>query len=712
VQHVGKGIPGLIQHSLRRVSSYCKYVYLSFEKQEIVPSIKGWNTPWFTELRDTGKRSCNRVAVMLSTNSGRNQYAKFTKVFSMKLLGGSELKNLRLPKGSNSYGNRVFVVTRYYTSEGKQPNSSDEKNLAMKSGFDLLKDIADGQLNPSKNVYQILCDPQVLKAGYVKLKSNPASMTSGVDEKNLNDLRINEQYFIDLANKLKMERYQPKPTKMVFIPKTGGKTWPLGIPVIEDRIVQHALLYLLEAVFEKTFSDRSHGYRPNRGAHTTCKNIRKWKGVSWFIEGDIVSYFDTINHKKLMEIINQQIKDQQIIDLLWKFLRAGVVIDNQYQGTTIGVPQGAIISPILSNIYLHCFDMYIDKLKKELDTENPSEPNPECISAKSRLRSKKGVDKKRGYKELRNIKSTIRTGLKLYYVRYADDWLLGIWGSKKDAIKIREEIEIFLKEKLDLKLSIEKTKITHASKEKVQFLGYDIYSPIPKESFFEKGHVKKRASHVSIYIDAPYDKLKKQLIDENILEEKKGKWLINAVTHWLNYNHAEIIYRYNWMINGYLNYYSHVNNFNIFHKLIGFVLRNSCAITLGRKLKLRSRKKVFKKFGKNLEEPTTKLKLSIPANFESNIKNYKITTKSAPLKILKWTVRTQNLMQGPCVGCGATNTIEIHHVEKFSKTIKAKNPIHKIMSKLGRKQVPVCRKCHKDIHSGTYDKNKSPRKAK
>jgi len=712
VQHVGKGIPGLIQHSLRRISSYCKYVYLSFEKQEIVPSIKVWNPPWFTALRDTGKRSCNRVAVMLSTNSGRNQYAKFTKVSYMKLLGGSELKNLGLPKGSNSYGNRVFVVTRNFASEGKQLKSSNEKNLAVKNGLDLLQDIADGKLNPSKNVYQIICDPQVLKAGYVKLKSNPASMTPGADEKNLNDLRINEQYFMDLANELKMERYQPKPTKRVFIPKTDGKTRPLGIPVIEDRIVQHALLYLLEAVFEKTFSDRSHGYRPNRGAHTACKNIRKWKGVSWFIEGDIVSYFDTINHNKLMEIINQQIKDQQITDLLWKFLRAGVVIDNQYQGTTMGVPQGGIISPILSNIYLHCFDMYIDKLKKELDTEKTSEPNPEYVSAKSRLRSKKGVDKKRGYKELRNIKSIIRTGLKLYYVRYADDWLLGIWGSKKDAIKIREKIETFLKEKLDLELSIEKTKITHASKEKVQFLGYDIYSPTPKELFFAKSNVKKRASHMSIYIDAPYNKLKEQFIDENILVEKNGKWLINAVTHWLNYNHAEILYRYNWMINGYLNYYSHVNNFDIFHKLIGFVLRHSCAITLGRKLKLRSRKKVFKKFGKNLEEPTTKLKLSIPVNFESNIKNYKITTKSDPLKILKWTVRTQNLMQGPCVGCGETNNIEIHHVKKLSKTVKAKNPIHIIMSTLGRKQVPICKKCHKDIHSGTYDKNKSPRKAK
>lgn len=712
VQHVGKGIPGFIQRSLWCISSYCKYVYISFEKQEIVSSIKGWSTPWFTALQDTGRRSCNRAAVMLSTNSGRNQYAKFTKVFSMKFLGGSVSKNLGLPKGSNSYGNRVFVVIRNFSSEGTQLQSSDKEIIATKSGLDFLKDIADGKLNPSKNVYQIICDCQVLKVGYAKLKSKPASMTPGIDEKDLNDLRISEQYFLDLANKLKMERYRPKPTKRVFISKISGKKRFLGIPVIEDRIVQQALLYLLEAVFEKTFSGKSHGYRPNRGAHTACKNIRQWKGVSWFIEGDIVSYFDNINHHKLMEIINQHIKDQQVTDLLWKFLRAGTVIDNKYQKTTIGIPQGAIISPILSNIYLHSFDMYLDKLKEELDTKKTSEPNPEYINAKSKLRSKKGADKKKGYKELRKIKSTIRTGFKLYYIRYADGWLIGIWGSKKDATKIHKKIVIFLKEKLDLELSIEKTKIIHAGKEKAQFLGYEIYSPTPKESFFEKGKVKKRASHVSIYIDAPYNKLKEQLMDEKILVKKNGKWLINAVTHWINYNHAEILYRYNWIINGYLNYYSHVNNLNVFHKFIGFVLRHSCAITLGRKLKLRSRKKVFKKFGKNLEESTTKLKLSIPDNFKSNIKNYKITTNTNPFKILKWTVRTQNLIEGPCVGCGVTSNIEVHHVEKLSKIIKAKNPVHIIMSKLGRKQVPLCTKCHKGIHSGVFDKNKSPRKAR
>jgi retron-type reverse transcriptase len=147
-------------------------------------------------------------------------------------------------------------------------------------------------------------------------------MTSQVDNKNLNDLRINEQYFANLAHTLKTEFYKPKPTKWVLIPKTNAKTRPLGIPSVEDRIVQQALLFFLEAVFEKTFSGTSCGFCPNRGAHTACKNICLWKGVSWFVEGDTVTYFDKINHATLMEIINSKIKDQQVIDLFWKFLRA------------------------------------------------------------------------------------------------------------------------------------------------------------------------------------------------------------------------------------------------------------------------------------------------------------------------------------------------------------------------------------------------------
>merc|ERR1711912_194259 len=124
---------------------------------------------------------------------------------------------------------------------------------------------------------------------------------------------------------------------------------------------------------------------------------REWKGISWFVEGELKT--TTINHKKLMETINLEIQDQQISDLLWKFLRAGVIIDKKYQRSTIGVPQGGIISPILSNIYLHSLDVYIDELKTTLDTSKTSEKKKKRV--KSKLRSKKGLEKRKGYKELR-----------------------------------------------------------------------------------------------------------------------------------------------------------------------------------------------------------------------------------------------------------------------------------------------------------------------
>lgn len=674
------------------------------------------NTTCFIALGNNGRRFSKRVAVISPTNSGNYQYTKFTmyaKFSIMRTLDGNVLKNSGSPKVSNNYGDRVSVLARNITSKGRQQVQSNKNDLTTMCGFERLKEIADGSLEPVHNVYRVVYDPEILKASYYKLKSNPASLVAGIDQKDLNSLCINEKYFSTLSNKLKTEQYEPVPVKRLLIPKQNGSIRRLSLPSIEDRIVQRSLLFLLEAVFEKTFTEKNHGFRPKKGAHTACKNIRQWKGISWFIEGDITNFFDNINHQKLMLLIDLRIKDQQVLDLLWKILRTKVFVDGKLHKTYKGVPQGAVISPLLSNIYLHEFDVFVDTLKKELDTKETTKSNPEYIKVKSFLRSKKGLDKKRGYQELRKIKSSIRIGMKLYYIRYADDWLIGIWGSKEDSVKVRKRIETFLKTELFLELAVEKTKITHAGKEKAHFLGYDIYSPTPKESFFEKGSVKKRASHVSIYIDAPYTKIKERFIKEKFLTVKNDKWLINAVTHWINYNHAEILYRYNWIIRGYLNYYSHVNNLHIFHKFIGFVLKHSCALTLGRKLKLRSRKKVFKKFGNCLKDPKSGIFLNIPENFRKNISNYKSSAnrENDPLKIIKWSIRTQNLMQGPCVCCGCTINLQIHHVKKLSGLGKSKSSISTIMATLGRKQVPVCKKCHNDIHSGRYDKRVSPRKA-
>ena len=221
-----------------------------------------------------------------------------------------------------------------------------------------------------------------------------------------------------------------------MIPKRNGKDRPLGIPTIEDRLVQQSLKLLLEAVYEKKFSKRSHGYHPNKGVHTVTKNLRSWRGISWFIEGDIVEFFDSIDHEVLIAILTRTIKDQQVIDLIWKILRAGVNTKGKLEKTEKGTPQGSIISPILSNIYLNELDSSIEELGKKKNTITTSLPNPEYILKKSQLRYYKG-DKRKGYQELRKLKSTLRIGYKMYYIRYADDWLIGIWGSRKEPRHVR-----------------------------------------------------------------------------------------------------------------------------------------------------------------------------------------------------------------------------------------------------------------------------------
>ena len=628
VQHVDKGKHWTIQQVLWSLSSYFKYVFFKFDRWEIVASCKCWNTTYILALWRAGRNLYKREAKTPTANSGSDLNAKSKKEdffrlkerFSFK--GGVIRWNLGIPKRSNSHGIGVSVLMKQKkkissVSEGRHLRSFNQENFATKSGLVLLNELATGKLNPSNNkLYLIVSDIAVLQAAYYKIKSKPASMTPGVDGNNLNDINISKNYFEKLSESLKNETFQPKPTKRVLIPKKNGKKRPLEIPTLQDRIVQQSLLFVLEAIFEKSFNEKSHGYRPNKGVHTVCKSIKTWRGVSWFVEGDIKGYFDNIGHRILMELVSKKVKDQQLIDLLWKFLRAGVLEDGKFLKTKVGVPQGGIISPILSNIYLTPLDNFIDHLKKELDTKVTSKPNPEYIKAKSLLKSKKGEIKAKGYQELRTIKSTIRIGLRIYYVRYADDWLIGVWGNKLNSQQIKNRIQLFLKQELNLELSEEKTKITHAGKDKAYFLGYEIFSPTPKQSFFAKEKIKKRASHVSIYILAPYEKIKQDLIEKKILEIKNNKWYFNAITKWVNYNHAEILFRYNWIIRGYLNYYSHVDNFFIFHKIINFALRHSCAITLGRKFRLRSQKKVFKKFGKNLKIPNSTIALAIPDNYK------------------------------------------------------------------------------------------------
>jgi len=229
----------------------------------------------------------------------------------------------------------------------------------------------------------------------------------------------------------------------VNIPKAGGKVCPLGIPTIRDRIVQEAVRMILEPIYEADFCQHSFGFRPNRSTMHAIKcltySVTENKKYFWVIEGDISSYFDTINHRKLMKLLGRRVKDERLLDLIWKFLRAGVMERKLFKDTELGTPQGGIISPLLANVYLHELDKYMQR-----------------------------------YTALSLVEKAARRrhGQANYvYVRYADDFVVLSNGTKKQAEQMKEELSKFLSDSLRLNLSMEKTKVTHLN-DGFEFLGF------------------------------------------------------------------------------------------------------------------------------------------------------------------------------------------------------------------------------------------------
>ena len=217
-----------------------------------------------------------------------------------------------------------------------------------------------------KRLYRNLYNSEFYLQAYQNIYANEGNMTAGTDGKTIDGMSM--ERIEKLINSLKDHSYRPNPARRTYIKKKNGKLRPLGIPSFNDKLVQEVVRMILESIYEPTFSNRSHGFRPNRSCHTALQQIKaNFMGVKWFIEGDITSFFDNIDHSVLVNILRKRIHDEYFIALIWKFLKAGYVEDWKYNRTYSGTPQGSIISPILSNIYLNEFDKfmerYMDKFK-------------------------------------------------------------------------------------------------------------------------------------------------------------------------------------------------------------------------------------------------------------------------------------------------------------------------------------------------------------
>jgi group II intron reverse transcriptase/maturase len=294
------------------------------------------------------------------------------------------------------------------------------------------------------DLYHLLYDVEWLRLAHDYVSQNAGSITAGCDGINMKAFDENlDENLLNLAGELKTRTFKPQPVRRVYINEPGKKQRPLGIPSIRDRVVQEALRMILEPIYEADFDKYSYGFRPNRCTMDAIKCVTWYANERlkylWVIEGDISSYFDTINHRKLVKILRKRIEDEKIIDLIQKFLRAGVMEGKLFRDTKLGTPQGGIISPLLANIYLNELDKYMDKY-----TKIP-------IREKTRRRD---------------------SGLSNYaFVRYADDFVVLCNGTKKQAEELKEELHQFLRDELRLTLSKEKTKLTHV-KDGFKFLGF------------------------------------------------------------------------------------------------------------------------------------------------------------------------------------------------------------------------------------------------
>ena len=334
---------------------------------------------------------------------------------------------------------------------------------------------------PLTQLYRQMFNRELYLLAYGNIYSNQGAMTPGASEETADGMsgeKINQ-----ITGLMRNERYRFSPARRVYIPKKNGKLRPLGLPSWSDKLVGEVVRLLLEAYYEPVFSDRSHGFRKRRGCHTALREINDtWTGTTWFIEGDISDCFGSLGHEILLGILAEKIHDQRFLRLIRNMLKAGYLEDWVYHETLSGSPQGGVVSPILSNIYLHKLDEFVEQeLIPQYTRGARRKSNPEY----NRIKARRGHARKHGdraaardlEKQMRTLPSSdpVDPGYRrLRYLRYADDHILGFTGPKAEAEQIKARIAMFLRETLGLELNAAKTLITRARSQPARFLGYHI----------------------------------------------------------------------------------------------------------------------------------------------------------------------------------------------------------------------------------------------
>ena len=596
----------------------------------------------------------------------------------------------------------------------------------MKPTTEILERISKDSLkNPDEvftKLYRYLLRPDIYFLAYKHLYANDGAATPGVDNDTADG--FSEEKISRVIETLRNGSYEPKPVRRVYIDKKNGsgKKRPLGLPTFTDKLVQEVLRMILEAIYEPIFSKDSHGFRPERSCLTALSFIKKdFTGTKWFIEGDIKGCFDNIDHHVLASLIGEKIKDARLMQLIWKFMRAGYVEDWKYNTTYSGTPQGGIVSPILANIYLHELDKYIANLQYQFHKAPVSQLTPEYNKARGKvyalskaIKNASGEQKnqlirewKAARSEMMRLPAKSQTDKKIKYVRYADDFLLGVNGSKEECQVIKQQIKEFMANKLHMELSEEKTVITH-SNDYARFLGYDIsIRRCAKVKATKDRKLPMRTLNNKTELVVPLkDKIERFLFREGVIQQENG--MIEPVKRksLIRLTPLEIVETYNSELRGLCNFYCIASNYT---KLtyFAYLMEYSCLKTLAAKFKttIGGVKERFKDGHGRWGIPyTTKAgnKRMYFADFQSckteNTFSDIIPNKAAVYSSSRNSLEAR-LKAKVCELCGRDDaeSYELHHVHKV-RDLKGKEAWERCMIAKRRKTLCVCKDCHNKIH--------------
>lgn len=577
-----------------------------------------------------------------------------------------------------------------------------------------------------ERLYRILFNEELFYVAYQKIASNGGSTTKGSDGRSIDEMSLAR--IETLIASLKDESYQPHPSRRVHIPKKNGKTRPLGIPAFEDKLVQEVVRMILEAIYEGHFETTSHGFRPKRSCHTALLHIQKtFSGAKWFIEGDIKGFFDNIDHDVLVGILRERISDDRFIRLIRKFLKAGYVEDWTFHNTYSGMPQGGVVSPILANIYLDKLDKYVKEYIRHFDMGTKRRPGKESNDlANERKRTvrklkkiKDGTEKAALVARLKAIeqeRAAFPSGdemdgsyRRLKYIRYADDFILGVIGSKEDALRIKEDIKSFLSESLALELSEEKTLITHTGKS-AKFLGYEITVTRNNHQRRDVQGRLRRTYGKRVRLNVSMATLRDKLLEYGAMEIKlrNGKeiWKPKCRSGLIFNDDLEILDRYNRETVGFCNYYLIANNCVVLHNF-RYIMEYSMYKTFAGKYRSTVRK-INKKYRLNKlftvkyeQKGVIKSRTFYKTSFKRRTTAFNGSCDIEPYSIadVSRTNLTDRLKAEKCELCGATGKLIMHHVRNL-KDLKGKESWKRLMSARKRKTIALCPSCHRLRHLG------------